>query len=693
MQQENKSELNCLNPILTSMDVYASKAISMRAKADPDIANLSFGEPAFGPPEYLLDAIREDMTVATFMDAAKRYEGARGSLSLRQAIANWYRNRYGLNFDPEQEIMVTHGGVEAITLALLVTTGTHDQVAITNPSYMLYARTIRTLGRQCKSITRPLGTHEYVEMLRDESQVGDVKAMIVNSPENPTGYVASKEDWDRIGAFAARRGLWVIHDEVYDIMNFERLHIPARMVSPLAANSILVNSFSKKFGLPGLRIGWMVASPRIIEMAAKAHDYLYLGVNIQFERIAERLLNDPRKDSWLANVTDCLSRRCATALTALNAAAGYAWPRHPLGAMFLFPNVERLYNAIPMRYRSAGLPVGDAVAAYLFEERKVAVVPGSVYGTEGDNHIRLVLCSPEEVFEQAVARCGRPVDSTTAPLAKTPGAHELFMDRGYIHIQDSAVKIDFLRLENECASLVRRAEERLATLEDSRATTENELIVVPEAANPQQLCRIEYLAGSSIYIRSRLVDQLAALIERVIGQPVTLFKDKCNFKNPGGGAFPPHQDITAYRHFDTEYQVTAAVMLDRAVRANGALEMASYWKVAPEGTPFKATPRGNLPLLPSYVGGLRNGDIMDDLSCQMTWEIIEADPGDIVLFDSYVPHRSGLNQSACSRRVLFFTFNLASEGDLYSRYYRTKRAMPNDPIFHVSTPTMHSARD
>jgi aspartate/methionine/tyrosine aminotransferase len=405
MQNYSKPEAYSLNPILRGMAIYTSKAISSRAKADPGIANLSFGEPVFGPPEHLLSEIAgEDLSLASFLDAAKRYEDPRGSLSLRRAIAGWYQERYGLEINPEREIMVTHGGVEAITLALLVTTGAHDKVAVSDPSYMLYARTIQTLERQPKRIVRPAGAHGYVEMLATDGQLSDVKAMIVNSPENPTGYVASMEDWARIETAAAKSGTWILHDEVYDVMDFERPHRPARTVGSLVANSILINSFSKKFGLPGLRIGWMVAPPQVIELAAKAHDYLYLGVNIQYERIAERLLSDRRKADWLGDMVCGLRHRCLTALTTLDADAGYAWPRQPLGAMFLFPDVHGLYQKLPIGYRAPDVPVGDAVARYLIEERKVAVVPGSVYGREGDNHIRLVLCTTNDIFEQAMQR-------------------------------------------------------------------------------------------------------------------------------------------------------------------------------------------------------------------------------------------------------------------------------------------------
>ncbi|WP_232433393.1 pyridoxal phosphate-dependent aminotransferase [Burkholderia ubonensis] len=396
---------SALNSVLRSMDIYASKAISLKAKADRGIANLSFGEPVFGPPPYLLDEIaRDDLSIEAFLDAAKRYEDPRGSLSLRLAIANWYRDRYGLTVDPQREIMVTHGGVEAITLALLVTSGVGDDVVVSDPSYQLYARSILTLERTPRRIARLPALHEYSECLADETPFRNAKAFIVNSPENPTGYVASKEDWDRIGAVAARHGTWVIHDEVYDAMHFDRPHTPARALSGLAENAILINSFSKKFGLPGLRIGWMVAPTHVIDQAAKAHDYLYLGVNIQYERIAERLLNDPRKAGWLTEMSVELHERKRFAVASLSGESGYAWPRKPLGAMFLFPDVSGYAARIPRTFRRDAEATGDTVARFLLEERKVAVVPGSVYGKQGDNHVRLVLCTPQDVFKAAIER-------------------------------------------------------------------------------------------------------------------------------------------------------------------------------------------------------------------------------------------------------------------------------------------------
>ncbi|WP_249892683.1 phytanoyl-CoA dioxygenase family protein [Mixta hanseatica] len=204
-----------------------------------------------------------------------------------------------------------------------------------------------------------------------------------------------------------------------------------------------------------------------------------------------------------------------------------------------------------------------------------------------------------------------------------------FMQQGFIHFPRHACPLDMPAIEQALGRLC------------DRARSENRgapgIVSVFEANNPDLLCRIEYLAGSDAFFADVLVPQLKTLIERQIGQAVNLFKDKCNFKHPGGGGFTPHQDVVAYRPFGSDYQVTAAVMLDAANETNGALEMAHIWGCGNNEGEWVTTPRGKQPLLPRYQGGTRNGDISDRLSQTMQWRRIDTAPGDVVLFDSYIP--------------------------------------------------------
>ena len=392
-----------LSEQLLALDGYATKAMAEKARKIPGVINLAFGEPAFGPPETSRSAIEtEDLQWEAFLSSSKVYEKNRGMPELRAAIADYYARRYGLQVDPEREILITHGGVEAISLAALVTSDPGDRIAITDPSYMLYGRAIQTLGREPVCVSRTVGGDEYVDTAAMRPDTEGARALIVNSPENPSGYVASQSDFDGLADWSEREDMWIIHDEVYDSMAFARPHIPARAVPRLRDRSILINSFSKKYGVPGLRIGWLCAPPDVIDLAAKLHDYMYLGVNILSERIGLRMISDVAADTWMDETAQMLGQRAKVLKSVLNESNGFTWPRDPQGGMFAFPNASGLAGAQKLEL-DAAKGAGQAAADWLLAQKKLAAIPGYVYGPTSADCVRLILCSTEEVFDQGVA--------------------------------------------------------------------------------------------------------------------------------------------------------------------------------------------------------------------------------------------------------------------------------------------------
>ncbi|WP_100551361.1 phytanoyl-CoA dioxygenase family protein [Caedibacter taeniospiralis] len=265
------------------------------------------------------------------------------------------------------------------------------------------------------------------------------------------------------------------------------------------------------------------------------------------------------------------------------------------------------------------------------------------------------------------------------------------IEQGFAHFKNALHPSAFSALSEEYERLVVRAREIIAhtkkeniSLGDYYQQHDGEIIVVPEAEQPTEPCRFEYIAHCSKRLNDEVVQYVKDLIETLTGESFVLFKDKCNLKNPGGGAFPPHQDITAYRHFKPKFHITAAVMLDDSTVENGCLEMASNY--------HQSLGTQALGILDFYEGGPRNGDIKDEISQQFDWRSIPAAPGDVVLFNSFVPHRSAKNTSQKSRRNFFFTFNVAREGNWYEHYYAAKKLDFNNPMFHVSTPTQHRGK-
>lgn len=215
------------------------------------------------------------------------------------------------------------------------------------------------------------------------------------------------------------------------------------------------------------------------------------------------------------------------------------------------------------------------------------------------------------------------------------------------------------------------------------------LIVVPEASDPSKVCRAEDLLSCFPDFHQFVYGTLTTYLGRLMEEPFTLFKDKINFKWPGGGAFPPHQDFPAYENFGPREHITVMVCIDRATLENGCLQVAKFWKETFSDDPKigDALKRGENGVLPYIVGGSKHGTIEPDYIERIEWVPVEAEPGDVVFFDSYLPHYSEPNRSETPRRALFLTHNRLREGDHRKAYYHMKRADPDNPVFHFATPT------
>lgn len=393
-----------LSDELSALDEYATKAMAERARQTPGTINLAFGEPAFGPPQSSKTAIEtNDLNWDAFIASSKRYEKSRGMLELRESIASYYWRRHGMKIDPEREVLITHGGVEAITLAIMATTNQGGGVAVTDPSYMLYSRAIKALGRSLKVLPRQACEHEYVNALRSADTVlSGVSALIINSPENPSGYVLSDQDLDAITEASHKYNCWIIHDEVYDSMAYGRGHQPARLRNELQDRTLMINSFSKKYGVPGLRTGWLCGPAKAIDLAAKLHDFIYLGVNMLSERIGMRMISDTSADAWMDDMSSMLGKRAQQLMAALPESKGFGWPRKPLGAMFAFPNVKNFANKLPDHFAEDDKGAGHKVSNYLMDEHRLATIPGGVYGPESKDHLRMILCCEQSTFDRAL---------------------------------------------------------------------------------------------------------------------------------------------------------------------------------------------------------------------------------------------------------------------------------------------------
>lgn len=215
------------------------------------------------------------------------------------------------------------------------------------------------------------------------------------------------------------------------------------------------------------------------------------------------------------------------------------------------------------------------------------------------------------------------------------------------------------------------------------------LVVVAEARDRTQVCRYEHIRVVHPRLAERLCSILSPMLDDTCDRHMLLFKDKVNNKYPGGGGYRAHQDIVAYRSFGPRYHVTAMIAIDAADENNGCLQIAEgYREVAERHPQAVAELIDGLPVFRYTWGDAgSHGDIVDDVAARFAWRPVPAAPGDVLLFDSFLPHYSKPNHSTRARRAMFLTFTSEEYGDWYERYYREKLANPLDPRFHVSTPT------
>lgn len=396
-----------MNRRLLSIRPHPSKKISDAIAGDPDIVNLTVGEPGYGPPAVVLDRIAElvEQRPEDPSPTYDRYTHSRGLPALRRAIAGYYRRGHGLEVDPDGELLVTNGAAEALWLTVFTLTEPGDEVVIPDPCYMLFEPIVEVLGRRAVRIpTRPerlfrLAPEDLREHLTDRTRL-----VMINSPENPTGTVYDRETLAGLLALVEERGIHLMHDEVFDSLLFEGEHVPARLLEPETRRVVTVNGFSKRFGMTGWRLGWMLAEPEVIAAATKAHTFQCLACGTLVQEGAAAGLSDPATDALVDRHRRELRAKSLRFVEALTEIDGFELPAGPpRGGFYAFVDVRPLYELL----RAAGEPEGppsEVVARYLLDHARVGVVPGNGFGAGGEGFVRISYAAPEDHLREAVSR-------------------------------------------------------------------------------------------------------------------------------------------------------------------------------------------------------------------------------------------------------------------------------------------------
>ncbi|HEY4088397.1 MAG TPA: aminotransferase class I/II-fold pyridoxal phosphate-dependent enzyme [Bryobacteraceae bacterium] len=350
--------------------------------------NLAQGFPDFAAPvdikQAAIDAVTADYN---------QYPITWGVKPFRDAIAAKYRRTYGMEVDPEREITVCCGATEGMIASLLAVTDPGDEVVVFEPFYENYHPDTLLCGAERKLVTlhAPDWRFDPDELRRAFSP--RTKAIIINTPNNPTGKVFTREELTYIAELCQEFDALAITDEIYEHIVYDgQRHIPIATLPGMRERSILVNSMSKTFSVTGWRVGWVIASPEITGSVRKVHDFLTVGAATPLQQAGIMALGLP--DSYFAGLSAEYDGRRQAALTMLRNAGFQCYV--PGGAYYIMCDIRGLSKMSDVEF-----------ATDLVERVGVAGVPGSSFYLDpvrGSSQIRFCFCKKYETLAAAGER-------------------------------------------------------------------------------------------------------------------------------------------------------------------------------------------------------------------------------------------------------------------------------------------------
>jgi aspartate/methionine/tyrosine aminotransferase len=355
--------------------------------------NLAQGFPNFAAPQALKDAAKRAIDADI-----NQYAITWGAKSLRDALSRTYAELYGMTVDPETMLTVTCGATEAMISTLLALVDPGDEVIVLEPFYENYGPDADIAG--ARPVYVPLRPPENV-FDRDELRKAfgpRTKAIIVNSPNNPTGRVFTRDELTFIASLCIEHDVVAVTDEIYEHIRYEGEHIPMATLPGMAERTVTISGASKTFSVTGWRVGWIVAPPELTSGIRKVHDFVTVGAPAPLQEAVAVGLGLGR--AYYDTLGTEYRKRRDLLVGALET-AGFA-PRRPEGAYYVLCDITPF-----------GFDDDTAFARWLVSEVGVAGVPGSSFYSEpalGKHLIRFTFCKTHDVLAQAAEKLMRTRD-------------------------------------------------------------------------------------------------------------------------------------------------------------------------------------------------------------------------------------------------------------------------------------------
>ena len=360
---------------------------TQRKQAGEDIIMLSVGDHDFDTPAQTVEA-----AVNYLRGGYHHYTQLPGIPRLREAMAKMSTRCTGVETSAD-EVIATPGGQAALFAAILGTVDPGQHMIVVAPYYATYPPTCRAAGAGFTVVeTRADDGFQPDAAAIEKALQPNSRAILINTPNNPTGAVYTRDNLEAIADVCQRHDLWLLSDEVYWTITHDR-HVSPRSLPGMAERTLVINSMSKSHGMTGWRIGWLTGPADFVTLLGS----LNLASTYGLPDFASRAAAEALENDWgVEEISRVYSQRRRTFLDALHGMNG-ATVRGSEGGMYVMLDVRAVQ------------PDDEAFAWSLLEAEKLAVMPGSSFGEAASGCIRISLCQPDDVLEEAAGRLKRHI--------------------------------------------------------------------------------------------------------------------------------------------------------------------------------------------------------------------------------------------------------------------------------------------
>jgi aminotransferase len=376
------------------MDTYISKCVDkmkpsgIRAFFDlvlgmDDVISLGVGEPDFVTPWPVREA-----GIYSLEQGYTSYTSNKGLYKLRLILHHFLKKNYGLDYDPEEEMLITIGVSEGVDLALRAIMNPGDKILIPTPSYVSYGPVTELAGGTPVYIDTRKDNFRLTPQALDKAVDKNTKALLFNYPVNPTGVSYTRKELDAIKKVVLKHKLLCITDEVYGALTYDFEHTPFATLAGAKEKTLYLDGFSKSYAMTGWRVGFACGPKEIIAAMTKIHQYTIMCVSITSQMAACEALQTG--SGAVEEMKREYRRRRELIIDGLNRIGLEC--RKPQGAFYAFPSI-----------RSSGMCALD-FCKKLLQEHKVAIVPGTAFGDELVDRVRISYASSYEDLKEALAR-------------------------------------------------------------------------------------------------------------------------------------------------------------------------------------------------------------------------------------------------------------------------------------------------